>query len=59
MDKKRAKIVLVVSNAVRNKFPETNKFIDSTLTEEFENERITVDEVINLFTILKVKSWLE
>ena len=56
MDKKRAKIVLAVSNAVRNKFPERNKFIDSTLTEEFENERITVDEVINLFTSLKVKS---
>ena len=56
MDKKRAKIVLAVLNAVRNKFPETNKFIDSTLTEEFENERITVDDVINLFTSLKVKS---
>ena len=48
MDKKRAKIVLAVLNTVTNKFPETNEFIDSTLTEECEKERITVDEVINL-----------
>ena len=51
MDKKRAKIVLAVLNAVRNKFPETNEFIDSTLTEECEKERITVDEVINLLQV--------
>ena len=51
MDKKRAKIVLAVLNTVRNKFPETNEFIDSTLTEECEKERITVDEVINLLQV--------
>ena len=33
-------------DAVRNRFPETNKFIDSTLKEECEKERITADEVI-------------
>ena len=56
VDKKRAKIVLAVLNAVRNKYPETNEFIDITLTEDCEKERITVDEIINLFTSLKVKS---
>ena len=48
MDKKQLKITLSVLDAVRNKFPETNEFTDSTLTEECEKERITVDEVINL-----------
>ena len=56
MDKRRLKIALAASNAVRSTFPEINEFIDSTLTEECEKERITVDEVINLFTSLKAKS---
>ena len=47
MDKNRLKIALSVLHAVRNKFPETNEFIDSALTEEYEKERITLDEVIN------------
>ena len=46
MDKKRVKIVLAVLNAVRSTFPETNEFIDSTLKEECEKERMTADEVI-------------
>ena len=46
MDKKRLKIALAVLNAVRSTFPETNEFIDSTLKEECEKERMTVDEVI-------------
>ena len=46
MDKKRLKIALSVLDAVRNIFPETNEFIDSTLTEECEKERTTADEVI-------------
>ena len=33
MYKKRLKIALFVLDAVRNRFPETNDFIDSTLTE--------------------------
>ena len=33
MDKKRLKIALSVSDAVRSAFPETNEFIDSTLEE--------------------------
>ena len=49
MDKKRVKIVSAVLNAVRSTFPETNKFIDSTLKEECEKEGMTVDEVIFCF----------
>ena len=45
-DKKRLKIALSVLDAVRNRFPETNEFIDSTLKEECEKERMTADEVI-------------
>ena len=45
MDKKRLKITLSVLNAVRNRFPETNEFI------ECEKERITSDEVINLLQV--------
>ena len=46
MDKKRLKIALTVLDAVINKFPETQKFIDSTLKEESEKESMTADEVI-------------
>ena len=46
MDKKWLKIALFVLDAVRNRVPETNQFIDSTLKEECEKERITADEVI-------------
>ena len=45
MDKKRLKTVLAVLNVVRTIFPETNEFIDSTLKEECEKERMTADEV--------------
>ena len=48
MDKKRLKVALTVLNAVRSIFPETNEFIDSTLKEECEKERMTADEVIFL-----------
>ena len=46
MDKKRLKIALSVLDAVRDRFPGTNGFIDSTLKEECEKEMITGDEVI-------------
>ena len=48
MDKKRLKIALSVLeiDAVRNTFPETSEFIDSTLKDECEKERMTADEVI-------------
>ena len=46
MDKKQLKITVPVLDAVRNRFPETNEFIDCTLKEECEKERIAADEVI-------------
>ena len=49
MDKKRLKIAIALLNAVRSTFPETNKFIDSTLKEECEKEKMTADEVIFCF----------
>ena len=51
MDRKCLKIALSVLDTVRNRFPETNEFIDSTLKEECEKERITEDEVINLLQV--------
>ena len=49
--RERLKIALSVLHAVRNRFPETNEFIHSALTEVCEKERITVDEVINLLQV--------
>ena len=46
MDKKQLKIALAVLDAVKIRFLETQEFIDSTLKEECEKERITADEVI-------------
>ena len=46
MDKKRLKIALAVLDAVKSRFLETQEFIDSTLKEECEKERMTADEVI-------------
>ena len=52
MDKKRLKIALAVLDAVKSRFPETQEFIDSTLKEEWEKERVILDEV----TFYKFKS---
>ena len=46
MDKKRLKIALAVLNAVKSRFPETQEFIENTLREECEKEKMTADEVI-------------
>ena len=46
MDKKQLKIALAVLDAIKSRFPETQEFIDSTLKEEYEKERMTADEVI-------------
>ena len=48
MDKKRPKIALVL-DAVKNRFPETQEFIDGTLKEECEREKMTAGEVIFCF----------
>ena len=49
MDKERLKIALAVLDAVRNRFRETQEFIDSTIEKECEKERMTADEVIFCF----------
>ena len=36
----------MVLDAVKSKFPETQEFIDDTLKDECEKEKITADEVI-------------
>ena len=41
MVKKRLKVALAVLGAVRGKFLETQEFIDSTLKEECEKEKMT------------------
>ena len=46
--KKRLKIALAVLDAVKSRFPETQEFIENTLREECEREKMTADEVIFL-----------
>ena len=55
MDKKLLKFPLAVLNLVRSIFPETNEFIDSTLKEECEKERMTADEIF--FLLLNLQSF--
>ena len=58
MDKKRLKVGLTALNVVRSTFPKTNEFIDSTLKEECEKERMTADKVIFLLLNLQKKNQL-
>ena len=58
MDKKRVKIVLAVLDTVKSKFPETQEFIDSTLKEECEKERMTAGEVIFYKFKSKKLAWI-
>ena len=59
MDKEILKIALAVLGAVRGRFPETQEFIDSTLKEECEKEKMTADEVIFLLLNLQKKlAWI-
>ena len=44
-DKKRLKVALVVLDAIKSRFPDTKEFIENTLQEECEREKITVEEV--------------
>ena len=55
MNKKRLKIALAVLDAVKSKFFETQDFFDSTLKEEWEREKMTVDEVFFLLLNLQKK----
>ena len=59
INKKRLKISLVVLDAVKSKFLQTQEFIDSTLKKEYEKEKMTADEVIFLLLNLKKKfAWI-
>ena len=53
MAKKRLKIALVVLDAIESRFSETQEFIDSTLKDECEKEKMTVDKVIFLLLNLQ------
>ena len=57
MDKKRLKVALVVLGAVESRFPETKEFIDDTLKEECEKEKITADDVIFYKVRSKELAW--
>ena len=59
MNKKRLKIALAVLDADKSKSPETQEFIDSTLKEECEREKMTADEVIFLLLNLQKKISLD
>ena len=45
-------------DAVRSTFPETNEFIDSTLKEECEKEKMTADKVIFYKFKSKELAWI-
>ena len=55
MDKKRLRVALTILDAVKTKYPETKQFIDNTMEEECQKEKISADEVI-FFTSLEAKS---
>ena len=57
MDKKPT-IALSVLDAVRGRFPETQEFIDSTLKEECEKEKMTADKVIFYKFKSKELAWI-
>ena len=46
MDKKRLKVALAVLEAVEIRFPETKQFIDNTMEDECQKEKISADEAI-------------
>ena len=54
MDKKRLKVALIVLDAVKSRFPDTQEFIENTLRKECEKEKMTADEVI-FFASLEAK----
>ena len=58
MDKRRAKIISRVLDAVKLNFPETTQFTEDRLEQECSKENISVDEVIFLFTRLEAKYFL-
>ena len=59
MDKKRLKNALAVLDAVKSRFPETQEFIENTLREECEKEKINADEVIFYKFKSKKLAWID
>ena len=57
MYKKRLKVELVDFDAVKSIFPDTKEFIDNTLKEKCEKEKITADEVISYKFRSKELAW--
>ena len=57
MDKKRLRLPLTALNAIKTKYPETKQFIDNTMEDNCQKEKISADEVI-FFTSLGAKSQL-
>ena len=55
MDKKQLRVALTVLETVKTKYQETKQFIDNTMGEECQKEKISADEVI-FFTSLEAKS---
>ena len=55
MDKKQLKVALAVLEAIKAKYPETKQFIDETMEDECQKEKISAEEVI-FFTRLEAKS---
>ena len=54
MDKKPQKVALAVLDAPKSKPHETKKFIDDTIEDECQKEKISAEGII-FFTSLKVK----
>ena len=48
MDKKRLKIALKVLGAVKEHFSDTKNFIEDMMEEQYQNEKISVEEAIFL-----------
>ena len=59
MDKRRLKISVAVLDAVKSWFPETLEFIENTLREKCEKEKVTAVEGV-FFASLKAKklTWI-
>ena len=57
MDQKPLKVALVVLEAVKSRFPETQEFIENTLQKQCGREKVTVDEVISYKFRNKELAW--
>ena len=56
MERPKLKITLEVLNEVTAEFSETKEFKDEPLEQKCANKKISVEEVIFIFTSLEVKS---